>query len=540
MSGENWDPSWRAGRDLYRDVWMVSQQAWFAEVVTRRFAPHAAIAGWLITNEMPIYGGSASIDEITSWARIMVQAVRAGGGTQPVSLGDGAWGIEVTGTDNGYSLRSLSALVDFQGPHAYPMSDDVVRQSLTAAFVCEMAGSFGRPVVLEEFGVTSDFVSDENGAHYYRQVLHSSLIAGATGWMAWNNCDYDDLRAQDPYRHHPFELHFGLTDAQGKPKAQLHELARFAKLVDELKEPGWTTVAGDVSIVVPEHFERVLPFTTDEYRQDIRDNLAQAYVVAREADLPVSMVRELDGLGDTAKLILLPSTKMLMAPTADRLAELAEGGATVYLSYFAGSTRTQRGPWVPWLNELFGLRQSLQYGLTNPIEVSEVSLTFATGLGDISSGDTLRFKVAGNESSRSYLPVEAEGAEVLATDQDGRPALLRRRVGRGSMIFCTYPIEHMAARTARANPEDTWRLYAALSIEAGVERALSISDPRVMVGSLVSGDQEIAVVVNLSGDHVVAQLATGGATFSTRRSGDIVKEATLAPFEVQILYRRSV
>jgi endo-1,4-beta-mannosidase len=519
---------------------MVSQQAWFAEVVTRRFAPHAAIAGWLITNEMPIYGGSASIDEITSWARIMVQAVRAGGGTQPVSLGDGAWGIEVTGTDNGYSLRSLSALVDFQGPHAYPMSDDVVRQSLTAAFVCEMAGSFGRPVVLEEFGVTSDFVSDENGAHYYRQVLHSSLIAGATGWMAWNNCDYDDLRAQDPYRHHPFELHFGLTDAQGKPKAQLHELARFAKLVDELKEPGWTTVAGDVSIVVPEHFERVLPFTTDEYRQDIRDNLAQAYVVAREADLPVSMVRELDGLGDTAKLILLPSTKMLMAPTADRLAELAEGGATVYLSYFAGSTRTQRGPWVPWLNELFGLRQSLQYGLTNPIEVSEVSLTFATGLGDISSGDTLRFKVAGNESSRSYLPVEAEGAEVLATDQDGRPALLRRRVGRGSMIFCTYPIEHMAARTARANPEDTWRLYAALSIEAGVERALSISDPRVMVGSLVSGDQEIAVVVNLSGDHVVAQLATGGATFSTRRSGDIVKEATLAPFEVQILYRRSV
>ena len=83
----------------------------------------------------------------------------------------------------------------------------------------------------------------------------------------------------------------------------------------------------------------------------------------------MSMVREYDGLGDEAKLILLPSTKLLMAPTADRLVELAGAGATVYLSYFAGSTRTQRGPWIPWLNELFGLRQSLQYGLTNPIEV---------------------------------------------------------------------------------------------------------------------------------------------------------------------------
>jgi endo-1,4-beta-mannosidase len=540
MSGENWDPSWRAGRDLYSDVWMVSQQAWFAEVVTRRFTSHPAVAGWLISNEMPIYGGPASIDEITSWARVMVHAVRAGGATQPLSLGDGAWGIEVTGTDNGYSLRSLSPLVDFQGPHAYPMSNDVVRQSLAAAFACEMAGSFGRPVVLEEFGLTSDFVSDENGAHYYRQVLHTSLLAGATGWIAWNNCDYDDLRAQDPYRHHPFELHFGLTDAKGEPKPQLHEIARFSKLVNELKESGWKTVAGDVSIVVPEHFERVLPFTTDEYRQDIRDNLAQAYVAAREADLPVSMVREFDGLGDEARLILLPSTKLLMAPTADRLIELAEAGSTVYLSYFAGSTSTQRGPWVPRLNELFGLRQSLQYGLINPIEVSDVVLTFEREFGDLGPGDTLSFKVAGTESSRSFLPVEATDAEVIATDQGGRPALLRRRVGKGSMIFCTYPIEHMAAKTARANPEDTWRLYAALSIVAGVELALSVADPRVMVGLLVSGNQELAVVVNLSDEPVVAVLTTIGATFGPERSGDTVDEVTLAPFDVQILFKSSV
>src|SRR5258708_3163175 len=37
MSGENWDPAWRQGRDLYRDVWLVSQQAWFAHEIARRF-----------------------------------------------------------------------------------------------------------------------------------------------------------------------------------------------------------------------------------------------------------------------------------------------------------------------------------------------------------------------------------------------------------------------------------------------------------------------------------------------------------------------
>ena len=35
------------------------------------------------------------------------------------------------------------------------------------------------PVMLEEFGTSSDFVSDPSAAHYYRQVLHNSLLAGA-------------------------------------------------------------------------------------------------------------------------------------------------------------------------------------------------------------------------------------------------------------------------------------------------------------------------------------------------------------------------
>ena len=43
MSGENWDPAWRQGRDLYRDVWLVSQQAWFAAEIARRFGDHPAV-----------------------------------------------------------------------------------------------------------------------------------------------------------------------------------------------------------------------------------------------------------------------------------------------------------------------------------------------------------------------------------------------------------------------------------------------------------------------------------------------------------------
>ena len=228
MSGQNWDPSWRNGRDLYSDVWMVGRQAWFAGEMVRRFGPHPAVSGWLVSNEMPLYGGDHAAPEVVAaWAQIIRDAVRAAGGQQPFSLGDGAWGIEVTGRENGFRLADAARLCDFLGPHVYPVGDDQVRQHYAAAWQCELAGTFGKPVVLEEFGVSSDFASEANAARYYRHVLHHSLLAGATGWIAWNNTDFD-LPGQDPYRHHAFEQHFGLTDAAGAPKPTLGEMRAFA------------------------------------------------------------------------------------------------------------------------------------------------------------------------------------------------------------------------------------------------------------------------------------------------------------------------
>lgn len=506
MSGENWDPAWREGRDLYRDVWMVSQQAWMVEALARRFGGHSGVVGWILTNEMPLYGGPAPIPEVTAWARILIQAVRAGGASQPVSVGDGAWGIEASGNDNGFSLRRLASEVDFVGPHAYPMSDDPVRQQLSAAFACEMAGGFGVPVVLEEFGVTSDFTSDEHAAQYYRQVLHSSLIAGARGWLAWNNCDYDDLAGQDPYRHHPFEMHFGLIDRNGKPKAQFGEIRRFADLLNAI--PGaLRPVVGEVALVIPEHFERVLPFSSSTDRSDARANLAQAFVAAREADLPVRMAREVDGLVDDVKLYLMASLKTITSPGMARLVELTETGRVLYFSYFPGSDTNQRGPWVPWLEETFGVSQNLRYGLVEPVD-GDVVLHMVEDFGGLRAGEDLVVGSGGNRHARTFLPVTPAGAEVIATDQEGRPALLRHRRGAGWAVLCTYPLEHLASQTPRANPEPTWRLYSALADLAGVSRPVRCSDGRVAVGRLAldEPDAELVVVTNLANEELEAHL----------------------------------
>ena len=277
-------------------------------------------------------------------------------------------------------------------------------------------------------------------------------------------------------------------------------------------------------------------------------NLRQAYVAAREADLPVAVVRESDavlwqpgspadfkagvakgatqygraqltaddgsvqlesgqadpralgaGLPDDAALYLVPSTKALTSPTWFQLRDLAEGGAVVYASYFVGAHSNQRGPWWPNLRELFGVQHQLRYGLVDRIDDDVVEMTFEQDFGGIAAGTVLRFAVAGAENTRAYMPTEPDGAQVVARDAHGSPALLRNRIGTGAAVLCTYPIEHMAALTAGVNQEDTWRLYAALAAEAGVVPEIRVDSPDVVCGEMVHDDGlRFVLLINLS------------------------------------------
>lgn len=509
MSGENWDPSWRHGRDLYTDVWMVARQAWYITELTRRFHDHPAVIGWLISNEIPIYGGEGDEEIISAWALLMVGAVRAGGGHQPVSLGDGAWGVETTGHDSGFSSLTYGELVDFIGPHVYRMENDRVRQHLKAAFVCELAQVAGKPVIMEEFGLSSDFVSARGSASYYRQLLHSTLTAGASGWVAWNNTDFDDLREQRPYSHHPFEMHFGITDAAGAPKPPLEELRIFSEELSGTDLAGLRRAPTATGIIVPSCLTARYPFTTEEERALIVDASEQAYVAAKEADLAPGIVHEPEdglagGIESGYDLYLAPSTKQLAAATWPRLAELARGGATVYASYCAGETTAQRGPWWTGLDSLFGVAQELTYGLNDPVEDETVEITFVEPLGPLPEGATLRFRAAGNREARAFLPVRAlDGADVVARDSHGRPAIVVKRHGAGRAVLCTYPLEYFAARLGRVNPEDTWRLYDALAELAGVRRPAHVEDPRVLADVLVDDDGGELVVVLSQHDEPV-------------------------------------
>ena len=157
--------------------------------------------------------------------------------------------------------------------------------------------------------------------------------------------------------------------------------------------------------------------------------------------------------------------------------------------------------------------------------------------GCLPAGTTLSFAVAGNEHSRAFLPVEPAGAEVIATDARGRPALLLRSVGRGSLILGTYPIEHMAALTPRVNPDDTVSLYPALAAHAGVRRPVTVADRRVACDTLVRDDGTgYAVLASHASEPLTVTPALADGDGLTTLDGIQTSDAvTLDPFGIRVM-----
>jgi endo-1,4-beta-mannosidase len=543
MSGDDFDPAWREGRDLYSDPFMLEQQSLYVRETVGRFAAHPAVTAWLLTNEMPLYGGASEHTAVTGWVKTLVQVIRDSGGTQPVSAGDGAWGIETSGKENGFRIRELKNVVDFVGPHVYPHERDEWRQLLTAAFVCEL-DHFGLPVIMEEFGATSAFADDEAIADYYREVLTTTLLAGATGWVAWNNTDFDRVD-KDPYRHHAFELRFGLVDANGKPKPQFAELVAFGKLLNEIELSRCERAETRSAIVVSSYLEVCYPFIDAEIRLLVRDCLLQSYVSARAADLAPGLTRELDGITEDAALLIAPSMQMLTGPGWQALEQRAEAGATVFVSYFTGQGPGDQpfhpGLWHPDLNAFFGVRHRLRYGIVAPIARDEVVWRFEQGFGGLGAGDELRFRARGSADGRSFLPLDPVEAEVIATSSDGSPALVRRRVGSGSIVFSAYPLEYMAALGAGVNPDDTVRLYQALAREAGAVAPVRVERPDVHVDRLVRDDGKVfTFFVSYSPEAVeVVPELEDGVTLHDLSTEAVLERISLEPRGIAVVEARN-
>ena len=345
MSGQNWDPAWRDGRDLYRDAWLVSQQAWLAGELARRFGRHRAVVGWLVSNEMPLYGGPATAEEIEAWARLD-RAGGAGRGRDAADLarrrrlgrgGDGArQRLLAADARPARRLRRAAHLPD-AGRRAAPAPD--TRLHLRARAAASASPSSSRSSASAPTSRPTTTLPTTTAGSCTRPCS-PARAAGSPGATPTSTTCATRIRTGTTCSS---STSASPTRRGGRSRrSSSSSSSRRSSATSRTR--GFERVAGEAAIVVPEHFERVLPFTEQSYRDDLRDNLLQGYVAAREADLPVELVRERDGISGGARLYLLPSVKALTGPGVDRLHRLASEGATVYASVLRRQHREPARP----------------------------------------------------------------------------------------------------------------------------------------------------------------------------------------------------
>ena len=330
--------------------------------------------------------------------------------------------------------------------------------------------------------------------------------------MGWCYSDFN-LPYQRPYSHHPFEMLFGVTRSDKSEKPVALEFKRFSSLLEKLDLSSLEIPTPEAYILVPSFYFYPYPFSWMDKGLANRIFL-QAFTTAKMAKITIGFWREEPIISNIpydielrkevhfpegAKLLILPSFPMLTAPSWEALYNFAEKGGTVYFSY-----RYQ--PWIHNFERLTGCTHKLRYGIPD-IPAPDLTISFVKSMPEIEEGEVFKFTPSASPFNSAFCPLVPRSAEVIAIDEEGNPAIVMNRVGKGKIFFSAFPLELYLSEKPEANKTSLlWRLYKAMALEAGIEFPIDFTNPFVEMEVLRQGDDTLIWLINHSWETVEGAL----------------------------------
>ena len=496
MSGMNFPIPWEQGRDFYSDPDVLACSRRFVQAIVSRYQDEDVILGWLLSNEITNHAGKRETHIMLNWMREMRAAIREIDQQRPIAPGDG--GDDLKGEGLGYpelllqDIEELNKGEDFVSLHhyygIYYGDGETLRFSHAPAAMVRLC-DIGLPVLMEEFGVSTALWSEQVQADYFRVLLFSSWAVGAAGALAWCWSDFCTT-SLPPYTHHPHELFFGITHADGSRKPAAEEISRFAHLMQKIDATSWSPAPSQAAILVPQIFYVNYPFRRVD-RARLREILLETYTLVRMAGFDAIFVREQTPLPEGVRLLLVPWADLL-SPTWERLRHWVEQGGVLW----AGFSNA-----IPNLEKLFGVQ------VDNPQPVSQNSVFFkmVEPFGKFHVGDRIELPTG----KVPHLPITVTTARTLATDSAGRPAITVNSSGKGEAYFCSRPVEAMLAMGGKPDARAyVYRLYHALEAAAKITQPFTTTQPTLGLYMLESDTgAQLLLAINHSTSPLEGKIA---------------------------------
>jgi endo-1,4-beta-mannosidase len=542
-----WDVPWRHGRNPQSDPEMLRLETNQAREFGRRYAHETAIIAWDLTDEPPFWIAAGTNDAMAvNWTRLIAQGIRKYDSMHPIVVG-----VSTQDMDHGpFRPDTIADDVDFLSVHPYTIytpdlfPDPMVSERGTygAAFETTLSRDAGRPVMVQEMGASSAQYSPEKVTQFDRVGLYSALGAGANGFLLW--CFTDAAPEQYhkvPYLRSPHETQFGLTTWDRKMRPQGIAFEEFIKIVGRMQLEDVSVAPADVGIVIPEEWAKtrgdfahsgltgpdVIPYVSVsdggavngqpalpyEGNQAVMSSVLSTFILAHRAGMKPALPRE---LGDWSKypFVLLPSPLTATDPVFvhvhtdfwEKALAYVKGGGILYASLAASSA-------IPNMEALFGAR------MTDSVPVSELTLTIVKSIGDLKTGETFHFAVPGGGAKYWGTGLDIAGGDVIAVDQDKRPALVANQVGKGRTLLSAYPLEAYLGNQSMAfeNGETGYRLIRALRDWSGMRPLVSTDQPSIEATALMGRARGYIVLANHSAEPHTTLLSTTLAVQSMKR-----------------------
>jgi hypothetical protein len=252
-------------------------------------------------------------DAFAGWVRDMRAALRAGGSTAPITVGQDEAGLVASP-----SPILHHADVAFTSMHTWWNNDALLWDGV-------LSKARGRPLLVSETGLMQRELLDgeavrspAGAARLLSRKLAYAFAAGAFGVVQW-------CYETNPYMDSDNEAAIGLKRADGSAKPEYAVLASLAEFIARHRERFDGYVEPDVALLVP---------TSDQF--SVRNTALTATRAAirafyEELGVPVQAVAEMRAAADLGKpsLIVLPACRGLADEAWNAVVGAVEAGATL-------------------------------------------------------------------------------------------------------------------------------------------------------------------------------------------------------------------
>lgn len=499
MSGRLYVPAAIYGRNIYTDPAALYFQQLFIKGFVSRMKSEQSICAWDLGNECNCMDQAVCREEAYNWSSIIVNAIRVCDPSRPIVSGMHSLGLEGV-----WSIQDQGELTDILTTHPYPYwvehclltPMDDFRTLLHATAQTQYYASIGKkPCLVEELGSMGPMVcSEEKAAGFLKVNLWSNWAHGASDLLWWCAHEQSHLTAP-PYDWNMCERELGMTDKCKQPKLTLLQMKTFRKELEKL--------------------QLTLPYRETDgvcilsKGQDHWGIAYMSYILAKQAGLTLDFTYCGQELPES-KLYFLPSisgAKVMSKRRYELLKQKIYQGAALYISINDGI--------LTEFEELTGFQV--------------VCACRAEAKGSVKWDEAeIPYK------KPHQMELLSTRANVLLSDEQGKPLFGVAQYGSGKVFFLNFPMEEMLLTESDGFHGAYYHFYHAVSEELLQKKGIRRENPFVGITIHKGEERDYVVLINYTAEKQNPDIYINPAVYSEVTVLHGSKDA-IDPFDAVVL-----